>query len=139
MVFRYYGCFEKNSIFRNLLFTYRWVAFVASWTVNDHVSFFFGKILENAWKKTFMIESIFSQTAMFERWTFRSSHRRCSVKTMFLKILQNSEENTFARVCNFIKKDTLAQVFSREFCEIFKNTFFIEHLQATASDLLQTW
>ena len=29
---------------------------------------------------------------------------------------------------NFIKKDTLAQVFFWEFCEISKNTFFIEHL-----------
>ena len=38
-----------------------------------------------------------------------------------------------AEGCNFIKKETLAQVFSREFCEIFKNTFFTEHLQATAS------
>ena len=36
-------------------------------------------------------------------------------------------------VCNFIKKDTLAQVFSCEFCEIFKNTFFTEHLRTTAS------
>ena len=35
--------------------------------------------------------------------------------------------------CNFIKKDTLAQVFSCEFCEISKNTFFVEHLWATAS------
>ena len=35
--------------------------------------------------------------------------------------------------CNFIKKETLAQVFYCEFCEIFKNTFFIEHLWATAS------
>ena len=31
--------------------------------------------------------------------------------------------------CNFIKKETLAQVFSCEFCEISKNTFFIEHLR----------
>ena len=30
--------------------------------------------------------------------------------------------------CNFIKKETLAQVFSCEFCEISKNTFFTEHL-----------
>ena len=30
--------------------------------------------------------------------------------------------------CNFIKKETLAQVFSCKFCEISKNTFFIEHL-----------
>ena len=35
--------------------------------------------------------------------------------------------------CNFIKKKTLAQVFSCEFCEISKNTFFIEHLWTAAS------
>ena len=29
--------------------------------------------------------------------------------------------------CKFIKKETLAQVFSCKFCEIFKNIFFIEH------------
>ena len=31
------------------------------------------------------------------------------------------------QACNFIKED-LAQAFSCEFCEIFKNTFFTEHL-----------
>ena len=35
--------------------------------------------------------------------------------------------------CNFIKKETLAQVFSCEFCEISKNTFFTEHVWTTAS------
>ena len=30
--------------------------------------------------------------------------------------------------CNFIKKETLAQLFSCEFYEIFKSTFFTEHL-----------
>ena len=34
---------------------------------------------------------------------------------------------------NFIKKETLAQVFSNELCEISKNTFFTEHIWATAS------
>ena len=53
---------------------------------------------------------------------------------MFLQISQNSQENTCARVSffnkvagaalNFIKKETLAQVLSCEFCEIFKNTCF---------------
>ena len=38
------------------------------------------------------------------------------------------------QVCNFIKKETLAQVFSCEFCEIFKNTYFEEHLQTAASN-----
>ena len=35
--------------------------------------------------------------------------------------------------CNFIKKETLAQVFSCEFWEISENTFFTEHLWTTAS------
>ena len=34
---------------------------------------------------------------------------------------------------NFIKKEALVQVFSSEFCKIFKNTFFTEHIWATAS------
>ena len=58
--------------------------------------------------------------------------QRYSVKKMFLEISQNSQQNTCARVslsklqaeaCNFIKKETLAQVFSSEFCEVSKNTF----------------
>ena len=35
--------------------------------------------------------------------------------------------------CNFIKKETLTDVFSCEFCENFTNTFFTEQLSATAS------
>ena len=34
---------------------------------------------------------------------------------------------------NFIERETLAQVFSCEFCEILKNSFFTEHLWATGS------
>ena len=59
---------------------------------------------------------------------------------MFLKISQNSRENTSARAsflikrsATLLKKETLAQVFSGEFCKISKNTFFTEHLWATAS------
>ena len=38
-----------------------------------------------------------------------------------------------AWTCNFIKKETLAQVISCEFCEISKYTFFTEHLWTTVS------
>ena len=67
--------------------------------------------------------------------------RRCSVKKVFLKMLQNSQENTYARACflnkvasfrpaqNFIKKASLAHIISREFYEIFKNNFFRENLR----------
>ena len=42
-------------------------------------------------------------------------------------VLENFTKLTgkrLAEACNFIKKETLAQVFPCEFCEIFKNTFF---------------
>ena len=52
--------------------------------------------------------------------------RKCSIKNVFLEISQNPTENTCARVslliklqaeaCNFIEKETLAQVFSCDFC-----------------------
>ena len=63
----------------------------------------------------------------------RSTHRRPSVRKVFSEISQNSQENTCARV-SFFKKETLAQFFSCEFCEISKNNFFMEHLRATASE-----
>ena len=64
---------------------------------------------------------------------------RCSVKTVFLEISQNSQENVCARFsylnkaarlrpANFSKKETLAQVFSCELCKISKNTFSVKHL-----------
>ena len=37
--------------------------------------------------------------------------------------------------CNFIKKETLAQVLSCEFCEISKNTFFYRTLLVAASEV----
>ena len=53
---------------------------------------------------------------------------------MFLEILQNLQESTSIRVsfliklqasvCNFMKKGTLALLFSCEFFEISRNTFF---------------
>ena len=41
--------------------------------------------------------------------------QRCSVKKVFLE--------RWPQACNLIKKETLTQVFSCEFCEISKNTF----------------
>ena len=62
--------------------------------------------------------------------------QRCSLKKVFLEISENSRENTCARPqsCNFIKKETLAQVFSCEFWEIFKNIFYCRTPPVTASD-----
>ena len=55
----------------------------------------------------------------FIEWTLkiRSTRARASFLTKL-----------HAEACNFIKKGTLAQVFSCEFCEISNSTFFTEHL-----------
>ena len=47
--------------------------------------------------------------------------QRCAVKKLLL--------------CNFINKETLAQVFSCEFCEIFTNTYFYRTPLVAASVL----
>ena len=71
-----------------------------------------------------------------------------SLKKVFLKISQNSQGNTCARVSFLIKLKaswglnlpepevaglSLVQVFSGEFCEIFKNTFFYRTSLVAAS------
>ena len=77
---------------------------------------------------------------------FRSSHRRCSVKKGALRnfakltgkdLCQSLFFNNVAGLwpVTLLKKETLAQVFLCEFCEISKNTFSTEHLQTTASDV----
>ena len=64
----------------------------------------------------------FYRKHLYRELEYRSTHRRCLVR-----------EGVMHEACNFIKKETLAQVFSREFCEICKNTFFAEHLWMTVS------
>ena len=85
---------------------------------------------------------------------YRSSHRRCSIKKGVLENFAKftgkhlSQSLFFNKVaglrlqlhwkrdsgmCNFIKKETLAQVFSCELCEIFQSTFPTEHIRTTAS------
>ena len=74
--------------------------------------------------------------------TYRSSHQRCFVKKGVLRnfakftgkhLCQSLFFNKAAGgVCNFIKKEALAQEFSCEFCEISKNNFFTEQVWATA-------
>ena len=58
--------------------------------------------------------------------TGRNSHRRCSIKKLFLKILQKLTEK---HLCPYP-----TQVFSRQSYEIFENTFFTEHFRATDFD-----
>ena len=73
----------------------------------------------------------------------RRTHRTCSIKTWVLRnfakfigkhLCQSIAFNkgTGLRAATLLKTETLAQARPCEFCEIYKNTFFTEHLQATA-------
>ena len=65
-------------------------------------------------------------------FSYRSSHQRCSIiKGVFGKFAKFTGKHLCQSLL-FNKKQTLAQVFSCKFCEIFKKTFFTEHLWTTA-------
>ena len=59
------------------------------------------------------------------------SHQRCSVKTVFLKILLSSQENTYARVSFWIKlyASGMAQEPFLQILWNLKTPFFIKHLR----------
>ena len=75
--------------------------------------------------------------------TLKSNHQRCSTKK---GVFKNFAKFTWKHVCQSLyfnknaglnlqhSKETLAQVFSCEFCNIFINTFFTKHLQVTAPE-----
>ena len=79
---------------------------------------------------------------MFHEMTLKLYFMKC-LKEKFhsvsfpLEISLNSQENTCAKIsflmklqaCNFIKKETLEQVFFCVFCEIPNDTFFTEDLR----------
>ena len=91
--------------------------------------------------------------------TTRSSHQRCSMIKVFLKISQNPQENIFAKVsfsrvsylavfnrlqaliekirepCNFIKKRLCHRCFPVNFAKNFRNTFLTGHLRAAINKL----
>ena len=74
-----------------------------------------------------------SSLSLWKIICYRSSHQSCSMKIGVLKNFtkftgKHRCQSLFLLSCNFIKKETLTQVFSCKFCKIFKNTFFTEHL-----------
>ena len=65
--------------------------------------------------------------------------QKCSINRIFVKILQTLHEDTCAKVSflkNFIKKESLAKIFSFKFCEIFKKHLFHGTPPVAVSDSL---
>ena len=107
--------------------------------------------MEEIWVINFLIRnqqwflsfSFFLSFLFFSFSISRSSHWRCSVRK---GVPRNFAKFIGKHLCHglflkkvaglgvtFIKKETLAQVFSCKFCKISKKTFFTEHLWVTAS------
>ena len=97
------------------------------------------------WESIFSGIIINSQTLLEKKSRKISNRDKSSRPEVFCRkgvhnILQNSQENTSARVshflimlqaeaCNVVKKETLRKVLSCEFRKISKNTFFTERLR----------
>ena len=99
----------------------------------EHVKVFNFKEKKPIQYKIFFLGGFCPFSYTFSCHILRSSHQRCSVKK---GVLRNFAKFTWKHLCqslffnkvaggacNFIKKETLAQVFSGEFCEISKNNF----------------
>ena len=86
----------------------------------------FAKFLRRILKKNYFDE--YRQATASILFAFILSHSYNSsydfIKINFLNCRSSCPEE-FSKKTDFIKKETLAQVFSCEFCEIFKNTFFL--------------
>ena len=65
---------------------------------------------------------------------FRSSHWKCFMKKAFLKtfVIHRKVADLQLHL-----KETPTEVFSSEYCEIFKNTYFEESLLAATSEFLK--
>ena len=76
-------------------------------------------------------------TANFEKFfritPFRRSNWRCSVK-MALKNFERFTGKHLPSGLQVYYKETPTQVFSCDFCKIFQNSYFEEHMQTTTSD-----
>ena len=95
----------------------------ASWIVEFYNNMSTPKekeIIDIGWKLS--PGNVFYQKGVLEN--FAKLTRRYMCRRLFFNKVQLS-----IPACNFIKKENLAQVCA---CELFQNTFFIEHLQMTA-------
>ena len=94
--------------------------------------------------RCFVLIRLLGNTKKNSNW--QKQPRRCSVKKGLLRNFIKFTGKHLCQIlflkkigpqaCNFIKKETLAQVFSCEFCKVSKNIVFIEHLRATTFQLV---
>ena len=74
-----------------------------------------------------------TSTILNQLKNLRSSFRKCSVKEVLLKILQNLQENICLREISLFKKSLWYMYFPVNFAKFLRATFFTEHMRATPS------
>ena len=93
------------------------------------------KVLASTWIKVYIGLPSHNMIAASFSYQSRSSHLRNFTNFVGKHLCQSLFFNKIAdlRPATLLKIESLAQVFSCEFCEISENTFFTENLQTTAS------
>ena len=80
---------------------------------------------------------------MFRKKVVLRNFKKFTGKHLCQSLFFNNVAGLRPQACNFIKKETVAQVFSCEFCEIFMNTFLYRTPLGAASDkstfIFQIW
>ena len=74
------------------------------------------------WSLLFLLYFNFVKICKIKRWIYKLCPVLFFWKKAYKWVFYLTLPNIFT--CNFIKTETLAQVFSYEFCENFKNTYF---------------
>ena len=99
----------------------------------------------SVWKVAFKnLEVIWSSTGGLHNILWlkctKEATRRCYIKKVLWKFFSNFIRKHLCgsrlQACNSVTKGTSTHVFSREFCEIVKSTFFIEQLQSLFLNVL---
>ena len=135
-----YGIFLSQKVDGKIIFTDYWKVLVLIFSgMGNTVSFWAKKLMER-WYLLITEKFLFWT---FWWWEIRSFFQSRSwwkddIYLVFLSFPWYSRKYGFWRsescrpkVCKFIIKETLTQVFSCEFCKICKNTFSTEHLQTS--------
>ena len=98
-----------------------------SYPDNNFLVFFIYDSFETAVLYEIILSMIVNSEAVTQRCSVKKRVLRKFAKSRGKHLCQSLFFNKFAslrpKACNFIKKETLAQVFSCEFYEISKNTF----------------
>ena len=91
--------------------------------------------LENPENHNSEIAANTNEAWSFEFASYEQFYHQVSQCYQNIVVPRNFAKFTGKHQCQSFKKETLAQVFSCEFCEFSKNTFFTEHLRTTASEV----